>query len=71
MNFLNKFLQGTFWEKYFILKGKTLFTNKRFAKIKYRQPKIKTKSQSKIFSLINKTNKGEGRDQSSWFSDGL
>ena len=41
MNFLNKFLQGTFWEKYFILKGNTLFTNKQFAKIKYRQPKIK------------------------------
>ena len=25
----------------------------------------KTKSQSKIFLVINKTNKGEGRDQSS------
>ena len=68
MSFWNRFLKWFFFFLrkvfYFKIKGINLGKNKI-------PNKTKMKPQSKIFLVINKNDNGDGRGQSSWFSNGL
>ena len=64
---LNEFLKQIFirniLRKVFYFKGKDIIHKQTIRKYQTQATQNKTKSQSKIFSVINKTNKGEGRRQ--------
>ena len=66
---LNEFLKQVFirniLRKVFYFKRKYIIHKQTIRKDQIQVTQNKTKSQIKIFSVYNKTNKGEGRDQSS------
>ena len=66
---LNEFLKQVFIRnilgKVFYFKGKYIIHKQMIRKGQIQATQNKTKLQSKFFSVINKTNKGEGRGQSS------
>ena len=66
---LNEFLKQIFirniLRKVFYFKGKDIIHKQTIRRDQIQATQNKTKSQSKIFSVINKTNKCEGRGQSS------
>ena len=66
---LNEFLKQVFirniLRKVFYFKRKDIIHKQTIRKYQIQATQNKTKLQSKFFSVINKTNKGEGRGQSS------
>ena len=66
---LNEFFKYIFTKnilkKVFHFKGKDIIHKQTIHKDQIQATQNKTKLQSKFFSVINKTNKGEGRGQSS------